>query len=125
MLHTHRRWALALGLFAFALVSMSGSALAGTTGAIRGRVFDSVSSAPIQDVKISAVSPSQSGTIMTDALGSYAFLSLAPDTYSVTAEKSGYDISAQRGITVLSDQVQNVSFALVKSITTLGRVWKA
>ncbi len=122
MLHTHRRWALALGLLAFALVSMSGSALAGTTGAIRGRVFDSVSSAPIQDVKISAVSPSQSGTIMTDALGSYAFLSLAPDTYSVTAEKSGYDISAQRGITVLSDQVQNVSFALVKSITTLGRV---
>ncbi len=33
MLHTHRRWTLALGLLAFALVSLSASVLAGTTGA--------------------------------------------------------------------------------------------
>jgi len=122
MLNTHRRWAIALGIAACLAVSMSGSALAGTTGAIRGRVYDSVSLAPLPDVKVSAVAPSQSATTMTDTQGNYTFLSLGPDTYTVTAEKSGYDMSTKRGITVFADHVLDVSIALVKTITTLGRV---
>src|SRR5208283_4141450 len=78
MLITHRRWAIALGLIAFAIVSLSGSVLAGTTGAIRGRVYDSVTLAPLQDVKVSAVAPSQSAATVTDSHGIYGFLSLGP-----------------------------------------------
>ena len=107
MLHTHRRWALALGLLAFALVSVSG---------ICSRWYDRSHQRPSLRQRFERSNPGREdfrglavakcARLMTDALGSYAFLSLAPDTYSVTAEKAGYDISAQRGITVLSDHVQ-------------------
>jgi len=122
MLTTHRHWAIALGIFAVALVSINGAVLAGTTGAIRGRVYDTATLAPIAGAKVTALSPSQGATFTTDAQGNYAFLSLAPDSYNLTAEKSGYDTASVKGITVLADQVQNVPMALVKSITTLGRV---
>ncbi len=120
---THRRWAIALGIVACSIISMYGSSvLAGTTGAIRGRVYDATSLAPLQDVKVTAVSPSQSASLNTDAQGGYAFLSLGPDSYNISAEKSGYDTSTIRGVTVLADQIQNVSIALTKTVTTLGRV---
>ena len=122
MSNTHRRWIIALGIFAILTISTSGSVVAGTTGAIRGRVYDSATNTPLQDVKVSANSPSQSDTTMTDAQGNYSFLSLGPDTYTVTAEKSGYEMFSKLGITVLADHVQDVSIALVKSITTIGRV---
>lgn len=121
MRHT-LRWNLTLAIIALVLTSTIGAAVAGTTGAIRGRVYDSTSIAPIQDAKVSVVSPSQNAATMTDALGAYAFLSLAPDTYSVIVQKEGYDLSTQRGITVTADNVANVSFAMIRTITTLGRV---
>jgi hypothetical protein len=122
MLNTHRHWAIALGIAACLVIAFGGTVLAGTTGAIRGRVYDSASLFPIQDVKVSAVAPSQSATTTTDVQGNYTFLSLGPDTYTVTAEKSGYDMSTKRGITVFADHVQDLPIALVKSITTIGRV---
>jgi hypothetical protein len=117
-----QRWAVALAILALFCAATIGTGIAGTTGAIRGRVYDSESNAAIQGAKISAVSPSQNAVTSTDAQGGYAFLSLAPDTYSVIAEKAGYDMSTQRGITVTADNVANVSFAMLKTITTLGRV---
>ena len=117
-----QRWAFTLALFTLVFASTFGTAVAGTTGAIRGRVYDGSSNAPIQDAKVSAVSPSQNADTTTDALGAYAFLSLAPDTYSVIVQKAGYDLSTQRGITVTADNVVNVSFAMAKTITTLGRI---
>jgi hypothetical protein len=122
MSHPLGRWLFAPALIACVLISVSASVLAGTTGAIRGRVYDSVSFAPLADAKVDAVAPSQSASTFTDALGNYAFLSLGPDTYAVTVSKSGYDTATTRGVTVLADQVQNVSFALVRTVTTLGRV---
>ncbi len=73
MSNTHRRWIIALGIFAILTISTSGSVVAGTTGAIRGRVYDSATNTPLQDVKVSAISPSQSASVMTDAQGGYGF----------------------------------------------------
>jgi Carboxypeptidase regulatory-like domain len=95
---------------------------AGTTGSVSGRIYDSADNAPLADVKVTAASPSQTASTTTNAGGSYVFVSLAPDTYLLTAEKSGYTTASQSGITVLADQNQSVSIALVKSITTLGTV---
>src|ERR1700730_9489627 len=73
-----------------AVVSFSCPAFAGTTGGISGHVVDSVTQAPIAGAKVTAASPSETETATTDANGAYAFVSLAPDTYTVTASKDGY-----------------------------------
>ncbi|MGZ3529847.1 MAG: carboxypeptidase regulatory-like domain-containing protein, partial [Vulcanimicrobiaceae bacterium] len=51
-------------------------AIGGTTGGIVGRVVDAQSRAALSDVKVTAVSPSQSATVTTDSSGQYRFLSL-------------------------------------------------
>jgi hypothetical protein len=121
MWHSHSRWAIALGIVGLAIISSNGSVLAGTTGGISGHVYDSASHVAIAGAKVSAVSPSQTESLVTDASGFYSFLSLGPDTYTLTASKDGYDSTVMH-ITVLANHVQTVSINLVKSAALLGRV---
>jgi hypothetical protein len=110
-------------MLAAGLVLSSGaSALAGTTGTIVGTVLDSGSRAPVAGATVTAASPSQIAKVTTDASGRYAFLSLAPDTYTITAEKSGYDGHAIAGIAVFADQSQTVPIPLQKSLKQIARV---
>src|ERR1700694_2252618 len=74
-------------------------AVAGTTGGVSGRVIDGATSASIDGARVDVVSPSGSASTTTDAKGHYAFLSLAPDTYTVTAHHDGYETFVERGIT--------------------------
>lgn len=97
-------------------------AFAGTTGGLTGRVVDSQSQAPIAGVSVTASSPSERATAVSDATGSYRFLSLPPDTYTVTFSKDGYDEVSQPGATVLADQTQTLNIALVKTLKTIARV---
>jgi len=95
-------------------------AMAGTTGGLRGRVVDAATNAVVAGVTINAVSPSQSETTRTSASGEFAFISLSPDTYVISAQIQGYDASSTTA-TVLADQVQNVpTFALAKALKTIG-----
>lgn len=97
-------------------------AAAGTTGGLTGRVIDTQSQAPLADVRVIASSPSQRETTSTDATGTFRFLSLPPDTYTVSFSKDGYDDLAQPGTTVLADQTQTLNVALVKTLKTIARV---
>ncbi len=110
------------------LVSFAGLAFegticsqAGTTGAITGIVVTSAG-APIAGVRVTAVSPSESLAVTTDASGRFSMLSLAPDTYTVQAEKSGYETTAMTGISVFADQVQTIRVTLAASLKTIARV---
>ncbi|HEX3368801.1 MAG TPA: carboxypeptidase-like regulatory domain-containing protein, partial [Candidatus Cybelea sp.] len=78
-----------------AVVAMPFGARAGTTGTLRGRVIDATTRAPLAGVAVSAVAPSQTAQTVSDASGSYSFISLQPDTYTVSASKSGYDSLSQ------------------------------
>jgi Carboxypeptidase regulatory-like domain/TonB dependent receptor/TonB-dependent Receptor Plug Domain len=98
------------------------NAAAGTTGGVTGRVVDSANQAPIAGVTVIATAPSQTATSVTDASGSYRFLTLAPDTYSVTFTKTGYDPVADSGVSVFADNVQVVNVALAKSLRTIANV---
>ena len=72
-----------------ALVVVSAQAtrtLAGTTGALTGYVVVQ-SGAPVADAKITVSATSQTATSATDAKGHFAFVSLTPDTYTLTANK--------------------------------------
>ncbi len=96
-------------------------ARAGTTGAITGLVV-STAKAPLAGVQIVAVSASQTATVTTDASGRFGFLSLAPDTYTLTATKTGFETSSLTGISVFADQVQTIRVTLAPSLRTIARV---
>jgi hypothetical protein len=112
-------------LVSVALISLTARimmpAYAGTTGALRGRIFDAASRTPLEGVTVTAASPSQSAHEQTDSRGYFNFLSLAPDTYAVSAEKNGYETQALGGITIFADQAQNISIPLVSHLRTIGR----
>ncbi|MBV9717723.1 MAG: TonB-dependent receptor [Candidatus Eremiobacteraeota bacterium] len=95
---------------------------AGTTGGITGRVVEARSNAPIQGVFVTATSPSQSARSVTDATGTFRFLSLAPDTYTLSFSKDGFDPVTQPGLTVVADQVQTYNASLVRALRTIARV---
>src|ERR1700688_3688266 len=80
------------------------SVLAGTTGTISGTVIDASTNQPISGAKVTALSPSQSATTTTGSDGRYSFLSLSPDTYTVSvAASTKYDQSSVSGISVFAD----------------------
>ncbi|HTU81749.1 MAG TPA: TonB-dependent receptor [Candidatus Acidoferrales bacterium] len=96
-------------------------AAAGTTGSVNGVVSTS-SGAPLAGARVVVVSPSQTAATTTDASGHFALLSLAPDTYTVTASKSGYETSTITGISVFADQVQRIGLTLAPSLHTIAHV---
>ena len=96
--------------------------LASPTGGLRGTVVDSATQNPIAGAKVSVISPSQSATTTADARGNFNFLTLAPDTYTVSAENPGYDATSVSGVTVFADQTQNLSLPLTKTLRVIGRV---
>lgn len=95
---------------------------AGTTGGITGRVVDSQTQAPIAGVTVTANAPSQSASSTTDATGTYRFLSLEPDTYTLSLTKEGYDPLTQPGLSVFADQTQTVNVVLIKTLKTIAHV---
>jgi hypothetical protein len=111
-----------LTLAALAAASFPLNVFAGTTGGIVGRVADSVSQAPIAGAVVTATSPTQTATTTTDADGSYRFLTLVPDTYTLQFSAAGYDQISQPGITVLADQRQSLNVSLVKTLKTIAKV---
>ena len=94
---------------------------AGTTGTLGGWVFTR-GGAPLKDAKVSATSPSQSEITTTDVTGHFVFVSLIPDTYTVTASKDGYQSSSQPGLLVSADNTQQVEFDLDPVVKTLAKI---
>jgi hypothetical protein len=99
------------------------SVLAGTTGAINGTVVDSSSGKPLAGVVVTATSPSQTAHATSDAAGRYTFLSLNPDTYtlSIPATASN-DAASISGVTVQADQTLTASISSSSKIKVIGSV---
>src|SRR5579872_602312 len=110
------------GVLVLSLLLLTASASwAATTGNISGHVTDQQGS-PLAGVHVTATSPSQVNGSDTDSHGFFSILDLSPDTYTVTATKSGYDTASVYGITVQSGQTSAANFALHTSTKTLGKV---
>jgi hypothetical protein len=117
-----RYWVAAL---AAALIVGSGPALPGrasTTGSIRGRVVDASTNAPIAGAKVTAESPSQTASTLTDSSGSFSFLALGPDSYTLKVEKTGYEPASQAGAVVFADQSSTYVITLASSLHTIAHV---
>jgi hypothetical protein len=96
-------------------------AYAGTTGSITG-VVARTGGGPIAGARVAAISPSQTVTVTTDASGRFSMLSLAPDTYTITVSKEGFESSTTTGVSVFADQVQTLRIPLQASLRTIARV---
>jgi uncharacterized protein YfaS (alpha-2-macroglobulin family) len=110
-LSTLPRWLSVLGLLAV-FASQTNAVSAGTLGGISGVITDARTGAPLAGVRLQITSPSQTMTTTTDAHGHYVVLSLQPDDYTVTAQKSGYDTKTFAGYSVFADQTQLYDFQL-------------
>jgi hypothetical protein len=117
-----KQWAAAALLVAVLSCAMSLRVRAGTTGFINGVVTDSQTRAPIAGARVQVASPSQIASAVTDAHGAYAFVSLSPDTYTVTVTKDGYLTTAVTGVTVFADATQVVNVSLRSVLKTIAHV---
>ncbi|MBV8198654.1 MAG: TonB-dependent receptor [Candidatus Eremiobacteraeota bacterium] len=109
-------------LFLLSVLLGGPRALAGTTGSLTGTVLDAAKKSPIAGAVVTAASPSQVARVTTDSAGRFTFLSLAPDTYTVSAEHAGYEALSIAGIAVFADQSQVIPMALQPSLKTIARV---
>jgi hypothetical protein len=97
-------------------------ARAGTTGGISGIVTELGTTTPIAGVEVTVTSPSQNATTTTDARGHFAFVSLAPDEYTISLEKSGYTPLSYAGIAVLADAQQTLTLHMRIALKTIASV---
>ena len=97
-------------------------AQAGNTGSIIGTVRDSSSGQPLANVHVTATSPSDSRSAVSDATGFFSLNSLTPDSYTVSFSLSGYDASSNPGVLVQQDQNTRVEQRLSKTLTVIGSV---
>jgi Carboxypeptidase regulatory-like domain/TonB-dependent Receptor Plug Domain len=116
------RTILRMALIALLVISAQATGtLAGTTGALTGYVV-AQSGAPVASAKVTASAASQTATTDTDTRGHFAFVSLSPDTYTLTASKDGYETVSQAGITVIADNTRTITITLQPTVKTIGVV---
>src|SRR5579864_7016612 len=115
------RVALASALLCFSMC-FPGGAIAGTTGGIIGTVVDSATGAPVAGVRVTVQSPSQTESTNTDGSGRFAFVSLAPDTYTISTEKNGYENTSSAGMSVFADQQQTVVLRIRAALKTIASI---
>jgi len=117
-----RSIAAVLLIIAFVLQGTT-SVLAGTTGSLSGAVVDASTNQPVPGAVVTAQSPSQTVSTTADGAGKYTFLSLNPDTYTVSAAPtSKYDAVSVSGITVFADQTQTVTLSQPSKLKVIGSV---
>lgn len=118
-LRAARSFALALTAAFFAGQVPAG---AGTTGSYAGTVTDAATGTALAGVRVTIASPSQTATTATDAVGHFVFVSLMPDTYTISFEKNQYEPLSINGISIFADQSQTVAFKLNHAMKTIAQV---
>ncbi len=96
--------------------------MAGTTGGISGVVTEVGTATPIAGAEVTVTSPSQSASTTTDARGRFAFVSLAPDEYTISLQKTGYTPLSYAGVAVLADAQQTLSLSMRIALKTIANV---
>jgi hypothetical protein len=96
------------------LIGLSLPAMGQAVGAIGGTVVDT-SGAVLPGATVTLSSPGIIGgdrTAVTETRGTYVFTGLAPGTYSVKAELTGFRSTVQQNITVNADQTSRADVTL-------------
>ena len=124
MYHQRSRasFALLVVLLVTAMLGQETWALAGTTGGLSGTIVQADTGAPVPNAKVTVISPSQTSSTTTDAAGHFRFISLTPDTYTVSVDKTGYQTASAAGISVFADTTQVADIRLQPLLKTIAAV---
>jgi hypothetical protein len=95
------------------------AALAETAGIVSGTVSDDRTHSPISGAQVVAKSPSATYRTVTDAQGRYRFLSMLPDTYSLSVAYKGY-AAYSVAFVVLNGSQQIVNVPLSRTLKTIA-----
>ncbi|MFN3762249.1 MAG: carboxypeptidase regulatory-like domain-containing protein, partial [Anaerolineae bacterium] len=95
----------------FALVVYNGVQ---EVGYIDGTVTDGTGGGPLSGATVRAVTGTVAYSLTTDATGYYT-MTVAPDTYTVSAWKYGYTLQTVPNVVVVSDTVSTVHFTLTQT----------
>jgi hypothetical protein len=97
----------------------------GAGASIGGTIVSDAEGTPIAGASI-AVSPHQrngdSGRGVSDGLGQYLVQGLAPGSYDIAVDASGYSQNLRRGVTVTGGQNFSIDLKLLRKGTVEGRV---
>ena len=105
------RWSLFIQVCVTFLL-LAGSASAQFTGNIQGTVEDpSGAAVPQAKVALLNLATQAAAATTTDATGSFRFLSLAPGSYKITVEATGF-AKAEATVSLDTNQNKNVPFSL-------------
>ncbi len=96
-------------------------ASAASTGQITGYVTDARTKAPLANVTIAANSPSARYSAQTDANGHFAIVGVDLETYTLSAQLSGYDPYSLTGATVTADEAYRFDVQLSRPLRTITR----
>jgi TonB dependent receptor/Carboxypeptidase regulatory-like domain len=95
------------------------TAFAETAGIISGTVTDDRTHAAVAGVHVVAKSPSATYRTTTDAHGQYRFLSVLPDTYSITFIRNGY-ASFSTLVVVLNGSQQTINIPISRTLRVIA-----
>ncbi|MGD0474921.1 MAG: TonB-dependent receptor [Candidatus Velthaea sp.] len=93
---------------------------AGTTGALTGTITDA-DSRPVPGVRVDLSSPTALVTAITSAGGTFTFLSLGPDQYTLSTEKDGYESRVVRNVSIFADQTRSLTIVVPRVLRQIGR----
>src|SRR5271169_4080532 len=100
-------------LFASVLLLPSASLWASPVGSVSGTVKDSSGAlVPGDKLTLSNTETNAHGSTVTNTSGEFQFLQLAPATYSLVAESSGFKKATVSSVLVQVDQVTHVELAM-------------
>ncbi len=116
------RLAICAAVFSYIFTQNTTPVFAGSTGVMSGTLIDIATAKPLAGARVTVVSPSQTTSTTTDSSGGFSFLSLNPDTYTLTAELAGYDPVTNTGITIQADQTQRLALRTSPRTQTIGTV---
>lgn len=84
-----------------------------------GSIVDVQSGAPVANAMVKAISPTAVIETRTNAKGFFAFISMTPDTYTLTVEARDYEPISMGNVAVFADQVQAVKFAAYPRLVSI------
>ncbi|MGH7727895.1 MAG: carboxypeptidase regulatory-like domain-containing protein [Vulcanimicrobiaceae bacterium] len=120
-MRTARFWlALASALACAATRPSAAHAAEATTGTISGTV--TAGGQTLANVRIDAASASGNASVRSDLHGRFIILGLTPDTYTVSAQATGYQSLSESGVLVLPGGTRSLDFRLIVALKTIGIV---
>ncbi|MCU0610977.1 MAG: TonB-dependent receptor [Candidatus Eisenbacteria bacterium] len=102
-----------------AIACLSGTAMAGTTGKLAGRITDNANSQPLVGAYV-IVEELMAGAI-ADEKGEYVILNLPPGIYTLRSEMIGYSTVKMTRVPISADLTTTIDLSLDASVLELGQ----